>query len=101
MQALSRTPNLAFRHRHAALQPALPLLVRGHAHLLTATKGSFSAAELQRQLGHKRYQPIREMVNKLRDVMANAMMSTPSREPASWTAPSFPPKYPLKRGTNR
>ncbi len=31
MQALSRTPNLAFRHRHAALQPALPLLVRGHA----------------------------------------------------------------------
>src|SRR5690554_3375751 len=38
-------------------------------HLLTATKGSFSAAELQRQLGHKRYQPIWEMVNKLRDVM--------------------------------
>ncbi len=38
-------------------------------HLLTATKGSFSTAELQRQLGHKRYQPIWEMVNKLRDVM--------------------------------
>ena len=38
-------------------------------HLLTATKGSFSAAEIQRQLGHKRYQPIWEMVNKLRDVM--------------------------------
>ena len=29
-------------------------------HLLTATKGSFYA-ELQRQLGHKRYQPISEV----------------------------------------
>ncbi len=38
-------------------------------HLLTNTKKSFSAAELQRQLGHKRYQPIWEMVCKLRDVM--------------------------------
>lgn len=38
-------------------------------HLLTSTKKSFSAAELQRQLGHKRYQPIWEMVCKLRDVM--------------------------------
>lgn len=38
-------------------------------HLLTGTKKSFSAAELQQQLGHKRYQPIWEMVRKLRDVM--------------------------------
>ncbi|KAA6318081.1 hypothetical protein EZS27_031865 [termite gut metagenome] len=38
-------------------------------HLLTSTKKSFSAAELQRQLGHKRYQPLWEMCCKLRDVM--------------------------------
>jgi hypothetical protein len=38
-------------------------------HLLTSTRKSFSASELQRQLGHKRYQPIWEMVCKLRDVM--------------------------------
>jgi hypothetical protein len=38
-------------------------------HFLTSTKKSFSAAELQRQLGHKRYQPIWELLNKLRDVM--------------------------------
>lgn len=38
-------------------------------HLLTATKQSFSAMELQRQLGHKRYQPIWEMLHKLRNVM--------------------------------
>jgi len=38
-------------------------------HLLTATKNTFSAHELQRQLGHKRYQPIWEMLHKLRDVM--------------------------------
>lgn len=38
-------------------------------HLLTATKKSISAAELQRQLGHKRYQPVWELLHKLRSVM--------------------------------
>ena len=38
-------------------------------HLLTATKLSFSALELQRQIGHKRYQPIWELMHKLRTVM--------------------------------
>jgi hypothetical protein len=38
-------------------------------HLLTGTQKSFSASELQRQLGHKRFQPIWEMLHKLRNVM--------------------------------
>lgn len=38
-------------------------------HLLTATKKTFSAKEIQRQLGHKRYQPIWEMVHRIRSVM--------------------------------
>lgn len=38
-------------------------------HLLTSTKKSFSAVEVQRQLGHKRYQPIWELLHKLRSVM--------------------------------
>ena len=38
-------------------------------HLLTATKKSFSAKELQRQLGHKRYHPIWHMLHKLRETM--------------------------------
>lgn len=38
-------------------------------HLLTSTKKSFSAAELQRQLGHKRYEPIWAMLHKLRESM--------------------------------
>jgi len=38
-------------------------------HLLTATKKRFSAKEIQRQLGHKRYQPIWHMVHKLRQTM--------------------------------
>lgn len=38
-------------------------------HLLMSTKKSFPASELQRQLGHKRYQPIWEMHKKLCDVM--------------------------------
>lgn len=38
-------------------------------HLLTSTKKTFSAKEMQRQLGHNRYQPIWEMMHKLRSVM--------------------------------
>jgi transposase-like protein len=49
--------NLPFRYRFAAI------------HLLTSTKKSFSAAELQRRLGHKRYEPIWFILHKLRSVM--------------------------------
>lgn len=38
-------------------------------HLITSTKKTFSASELQRQLGHSRYEPIWEMLHKLRLVM--------------------------------
>lgn len=38
-------------------------------HLLTSTKKSISASEMQRQLGHKRYQPVWEMLHKLREAM--------------------------------
>ena len=38
-------------------------------HLLTSTKKSFSALELQRQLGHKRYEPVWYMLHKLRAAM--------------------------------
>jgi hypothetical protein len=38
-------------------------------HLFTSTKKSFSTSELQRQLDHKRFQPIWEMMHKLRSVM--------------------------------
>jgi predicted RNA-binding Zn-ribbon protein involved in translation (DUF1610 family) len=38
-------------------------------HLLTSTKKSFSAKELQRQIGHNRYHPIWHMVHKLREAM--------------------------------
>ena len=38
-------------------------------HLLTATKKSFSAQEIQNQLGHKYYEPIWAMCHKLREMM--------------------------------
>ena len=38
-------------------------------HLLTSTKKSFSASELQRQLGHKYYEPIWALLHKLRLAM--------------------------------
>ena len=38
-------------------------------HLLTSTKKSFSASELQRQLGHSTYNPIWAMLHKLRLIM--------------------------------
>ncbi len=37
--------------------------------LLTATKKSFSALEMQRQIGHKRYEPIWAMMHKIRMIM--------------------------------
>jgi len=37
--------------------------------LISSTKKSFSAKEVQRQIGHNRYQPIWEMMHKLRAVM--------------------------------
>src|SRR5215510_6885159 len=48
---------LPFRYRFIAM------------HLMTATKNSFSAAELKRQVGHKRYRPIWELFHKLRSSM--------------------------------
>ncbi len=38
-------------------------------HLLTATKHTFSASELKRQCGLKRYQPVWELLHKLRSAM--------------------------------
>lgn len=38
-------------------------------HLMTSTRKTFSALELQRQLGHKYYEPIWAMMHKLRIVM--------------------------------
>lgn len=38
-------------------------------HLMTSTKKSFSAKEIQRQLGYKRYEPIWFMMHKIRSVM--------------------------------
>jgi predicted RNA-binding Zn-ribbon protein involved in translation (DUF1610 family)/transposase-like protein len=40
-------------------------------HLVTATKKGFSSKEIQRQLGHKRYQPIWCMVHKIRACMGS------------------------------
>lgn len=38
-------------------------------HLITATKKGFSSLEIQRQIGHKRYEPIWAMMHKIRSVM--------------------------------
>ena len=40
-------------------------------HLATSTKKSFSAKELQRQVGHKFYEPIWAMMHKIRTAMGN------------------------------
>jgi hypothetical protein len=39
--------------------------------LMTNTKKSISALEMQRQLGHKRYEPIWAMMHKIRLTMGN------------------------------
>jgi hypothetical protein len=56
---------LPFRYWLLAFQGSTPLTNR----LVTATKKGFSSKEIQRQLGHKRYQPIWHMVHKIRACM--------------------------------
>jgi hypothetical protein len=51
--------NLPFRHWFIAI------------HLLTGTKKTFSALEMQRQIGHKFYEPIWYMMQKLRITMGS------------------------------
>ncbi len=38
-------------------------------YLMTSTKRTFSALDIQRQLDHKRYQPVWEIMHKLHEVM--------------------------------
>ena len=52
-----QSSNLPFRHWFIAI------------HLMTSTKKGFSALELQKQIGHKFYEPIWYMVQKLRKAM--------------------------------
>lgn len=40
-------------------------------HLITSTKNAFSAAEIQRQLGHDYYRPIWNMMQKIRNAMGD------------------------------
>jgi transposase-like protein len=51
--------NLPFRHWFIAI------------HLLTSTKKTFSALEMQRQIGHKFYEPVWYMMQKLRKTMGS------------------------------
>jgi len=49
-------------------------------HLLTSTKKTFSASELQRQLGHSNYNPIWAMLHKLRQAMGRRDSEYPLKE---------------------
>ena len=68
--------------------------------LLTATRRAISAKEIQRQLGRKRYQPVWEMVHKLRDVMGrrDSLLSAEARawKPAQDFRPCHGRKQPVR-----
>jgi hypothetical protein len=63
-------------------------------HLLTSTKNSFSCAEIQRQLGHKRYQPIWELLHKLREVMQQKDSIYSMKEQAEFDVALFSTEIP-------
>ena len=74
-------------------------------HLLTSTKKTFSAKEIQRQLGHNRYHPIWHMVHKLRQAMGRrddeyvpAGRIEPDEGYFSTETPEAEKDKPLKRG---
>ncbi len=61
---------LSLKNGTALEDSNLPLLTWFKAiHLLSATKKTFSALEIQKQLKHKKYQPIWEMLHKIRCAM--------------------------------
>lgn len=60
--------------------------------LLTAPKRAISAKEIQHQLGRKRYQPVWEMVHKLRDVMDQRDSLYALQGDMEVDEASFPPK---------
>ncbi|KAA6336901.1 hypothetical protein EZS27_014982 [termite gut metagenome] len=68
MQALPLPSVVAFGNGNGKLKTAIFVLVYSHTPA-DSTKKSFSAAELQRQLGHRRYQPVWEMCCRLCDTM--------------------------------
>lgn len=68
MQALPSPTIITFGNSHGTQQTAFPLPDSSHVPA-NGHKKSFSTEAIRRQLGHKRYQHIWEMVCKLRDIM--------------------------------
>lgn len=68
VQALPLPPEPEGEHRDAREPAAVAVLVHHHAPA-DLDEEDFSAAELQRQLGHKNYMPIWAMLHKLRNAM--------------------------------
>ena len=68
MQELPQPSVLTFRYRHQNSKLPFRYWI-ATMFLLMSTKKPFSTEEIRRQLEHKRYQLIWEMVCKLRDVM--------------------------------
>ena len=66
-------------------------------HLMTSTKKGFSAKEIQRQLGQKRYEPIWYMMQKIRMAMVPEMNGMTSLVLPKWMKASLPPLI-LKTG---
>jgi len=74
-------------------------------HLLTSTKKSFSASEFQRQLCHKRYEPIWYLLHKLRAALGSRdssykLSGVLELDDAFFTTevPDVGKDFPLKRG---
>lgn len=65
--------------------------------LLMSTKKSFSTEEIRHQLGHKRCQPVWEMVCKFREAWVNVTHSTPWTDRSSSTTASSPRNVPKRR----
>ena len=73
-------------------------------HLMTSTIKGFSAHEMRRQLGHKRYEPIWSLIRKIREFMRksenwiilNGMIEINDAYMSTHTLKSYKKK--LKRG---
>lgn len=70
MQQVRQGDNAQVRHGEAQQYASSDVLVLA-IHLLAAVMKTFSAKEILRQLDHKQYQPIWEMMHKICSVMGD------------------------------
>lgn len=100
MQTLQISSEFTKQYRYARQSTAFSVLVCSYP-FADFDKKSFSASELQRQLGHSTYNPIWAMLHKLRLAMGKRDAEYTLKEVVELDEASFLPKHLKTRKVSR